>query len=138
MNRLSCTAALLLSCAALSAGAASYSADPAASKLEFTGKQAGADFKGTFHKFTAAVDFAADNLAASHIDVQIDMSSVDTKDKDRDGTMKGADLFDVAKNPSAHYVTKSITKSGTGYAATGSLTLRGVTKDVPIEFQFTQ
>jgi polyisoprenoid-binding protein YceI len=65
------------------------------------------------------------------------MTSVDTKDKDRDTTLKGSDLFDVAKNPSAHYLTKAISKGANGYTATGSLTLRGVTKDVPIEFQFT-
>jgi polyisoprenoid-binding protein YceI len=119
------------------AGPLSYSADPAASRLEFTGVQAGADFKGVFHKFTAAVDFAPDALASSRIDVQIDLKSEDSKDKDRDNTMRSADLFDVAHFPSAHYLTKSITKTATGYSAVGSLTLRGVTKDVPIDFQFT-
>jgi hypothetical protein len=42
------------------------------SRLEFTGVQAGAEFKGTFRKFSAAVDFAPDAPANSHIDVQID------------------------------------------------------------------
>jgi polyisoprenoid-binding protein YceI len=32
-------------------------------------------------------------------------------------------------------VTKSINKTASGYSAVGSLTLRGVTKDVPIDFQ---
>ena len=118
--------------------AAGYGADPSQSRLEFTGVQAGADFKGVFHKFTAAVDFSADALASSHFDVQIDMSSEDSKDKDRDQTIKGPDVFDVAHNPTAHYVTKSISKTAGGYTAVGSLTLRGVTKDVPIDFQFTQ
>jgi polyisoprenoid-binding protein YceI len=119
------------------AGPASYNADPAASRLEFSGVQAGADFKGVFHKFAAKVDFAPDALAASRIDVQIDMSSEDSKDKDRDNTIRSADIFDVAHFPSAHYVTKSITKTAAGYSAVGSLTLRGVTKDVPIDFQFS-
>ena len=98
--------------------------------------QAGAEFKGVFHKFTATVDFAADALATSKIDVQIDMSSVDSLDKDRDTTIRGKDIFDVAHNPTAHYVTKTISKTAAGFAAVGSLTLHGVTKDVPIEFQF--
>jgi polyisoprenoid-binding protein YceI len=51
--------------------------------------------------------------------------------------MRSADIFDVAHFPGAHYVTKSITKTAAGYSAVGSLTLRGVTKDVPIDFQFT-
>jgi polyisoprenoid-binding protein YceI len=128
----------LLSVVFLAAGAhaAGYVADPAGSKLEFVGVQAGAEFTGGFHKYTAAIDFAPDALASAHLDVQIDLTSVDSKDKDRDQTIRGSDIFDVAHFPMAHYVTKTITKTATGFSATGSLTLRGVTKDVPIDFQF--
>jgi polyisoprenoid-binding protein YceI len=115
----------------------SYVADPQQSRLEFTGVQAGAEFKGAFHKFSATVDFAPDAPASSRIDVQIDMNSVDTMDKDRDKTIRGSDIFDVAHWPTAHYVTRSITKTAAGYSAVGALTLRGVTKDVAINFQFT-
>lgn len=130
--------AVLLSAAAAAAGTVvSYTSDPAQSRLEFTGVQAGAEFKAAFHKFTANVDFSPEALASSRIDVQIDMNSVDSLDKDRDTTMRGKDVFDVAHNPTAHYTTKSIAKTATGYSAAGSLTLHGVTKDLPIEFQFT-
>ena len=129
--------AMTLSAVAAAAAAAGYTSDAQQSRLEFVGVQAGAEFKGVFQKFTADVDFAPETLAASRIDVQIDMNSVDSKDKDRDTTMRGKDVFDVAHNPTAHYITKSITKTAAGFAAVGSLTLRGVTKDVPIEFQFT-
>ena len=117
------------------ASAATYSAD-AASRLEFTGVQAGAPFKAGFHQFTASVDFDPAALATARIDVTIDMNSVDSGDKDRDGTMRGADIFDVAHFPTAHYVTRSVTRTATGFSAVGALTLRGVTKDVPIEFKF--
>jgi polyisoprenoid-binding protein YceI len=120
------------------AGAAgSFTADPATSRLEFTGVQAGAEFKGVFHKFTASVDFSPDALAAAKFDVVIDLGSEDTQDKDRDGTIRGADVFDVAHFPSAHYVTRIFSKTAAGYTAVGSLTLRGVTKDVPIAFKFS-
>ena len=118
------------------AGPASYTADPTASRLEFTGVQEGAEFKGTFRKFTAAVDFAPEALASARFDVQIDLNSLDTMDKDRDQTIRSPDLFDIAHYPTAHYVTRSFTKTATGYSAVGALTLHGVTKDVPIDFQF--
>jgi polyisoprenoid-binding protein YceI len=142
MRRILTTTALLApvalaGTAGAAAGAAGYSADPQQSRLEFTGVQAGAEFKGTFRKFTAAVQFAPDALASSHFDVQIDLNSVDSQDKDRDTTIRGADIFDVAHWPTAHYVTRSFTKTATGYAAVGALTLRGVTKDVPVNFIFT-
>jgi polyisoprenoid-binding protein YceI len=129
--------AALLAAYAQAASAVSYTADAQQSKLEFVGVQAGADFKGVFHKFAAAVEFAPESLAGSHLDVQIDMNSVDSMDKDRDKTIHGSDVFDVAKFPTARYVTKSIVKTAAGYAATGSLTLHGITKDVAVEFQFT-
>jgi len=139
MNRLlAAVSAAVLLAAGAAAGVAGYTADAQQSRLEFVGVQAGADFKGVFHKFTATVDFAPDALADSHIDVQIDMNSVDSKDADRDKTMRGADVFDVAHAPTAHYAIKSFTKTAAGFAGVGALTLRGVTKDVPIDFQFTQ
>jgi len=131
-----CAAALLMSGTISSiASAATYSAD-ATSRLEFTGVQAGAAFKSLFHQFTAAVDFDPAALASARIEVTIDMNSVDSGDKDRDGTMRGADIFDVAHFPTAHYVTRSVTRTATGFSAVGALTLHGVTKDVPIEFKF--
>jgi polyisoprenoid-binding protein YceI len=133
---LAATGAILLCAAAAAAGTAGYSADATQSSLEFVGVQAGAEFKGVFHKFTANVDFAPDALAGSRIDVQIEMNSVDSRDADRDTTMRGKDIFDVAHNPTAHYVTRAITKTASGFSAVGTLTLRGVAKDVPIDFQF--
>jgi len=141
MRRLAALASL--ACASLSAGisaagpVSSYSADPGQSRLEFVGIQAGAEFKGAFRKFTAAVDFAPDALPSSRFDVQIDLNSVDSMDKDRDTTIRGSDIFDVAHFPTAHYVTRSISKTAAGYTAVGALTFRGVTKDVAIDFQFT-
>ena len=130
-------AAAVLGAAPRAAGPViSYTADLGSSRLEFVGVQAGAEFKGVFHRFTAAIDFAPDALANAHFDVQIDMSSVDTLDKDRDGTMRGADIFDVARFPTAHYVTRSFANTAAGYTAIGALTLHGTTKDVPIDFQF--
>jgi polyisoprenoid-binding protein YceI len=131
-----CAAALLVS-ATISpiARAAGYSAD-ATSRIEFTGVQAGAPFKGVFHQITATVDLDPAALTSAHIEVTIDMKSVDSGDKDRDGTMRGADIFDVANFPTAHYVTRSVTRTAAGFSAVGALTLHGVTKDVPIEFTF--
>src|ERR1700689_5420350 len=101
-------AALVSAALPRAAGAAGgFTPDPGSSRLEFTGVQAGAEFKGVFHKFTAAVDFSPDALAAAHIDVSVELNSVDSQDKDRDTTIRGADIFDVAHWATAHYVTRS-------------------------------
>ncbi len=63
---------------------ASYTADAVASRIEFGGNQAAAEFKGVLHRFRALIDFAVDALSNSRLDVQIDLNSLDTKDKERD------------------------------------------------------
>jgi polyisoprenoid-binding protein YceI len=122
--------------ASAAAPAATYSSDPAQSRLEFLGTQAGAPLRAAFHRFSTAIDFSPEAPGTSSIDVTIDTGSVDSKDADRDATIKGADVFDVVHWPTAHYQTKSIAKSAAGFHAMGTLTLHGLTKEVPIDFTF--
>lgn len=138
MEHQSFAAAAMCAMASLHASAAtsSYAAVTGASKFEFSGIQAGAEFTGTFHAYTATVDFDPHAPDRARIEVKIQLASVDTQDKDRDQTIRGPDIFDTAHFPTAHYVTRNIVRSGSGYMAMGALTLRGVTKDVPINFQW--
>jgi polyisoprenoid-binding protein YceI len=137
IRRNSVVASALCAMAWLNASAAntSFTAVTNASKLEFTGTQAGAAFTGIFRAYTSAVEFDPGAPEQAHIDVTIQLASVDSKDKDRDNIIRGPDIFDTAHFPVAHYSTRSIAKSGDGYSALGALTLRGVTKDVPIHFR---
>jgi polyisoprenoid-binding protein YceI len=117
-------------------GVTHYLLDPAKSSLEFTFVQAGAQNKGRFTRFQVAFDFAAESLAASRLDVTIDVKSVDTGDQERDDTLRGDDLFAVAKFPQAHFVASQIVKTATGYEAVGKLTIRGATHDARVPFAF--
>ena len=121
----------------LAFAAAQWSMQPKESKLTFVGEQAGAQFQGSFDKFTADITFDPKDLAGSRFDVKIDTASVNTQDGERDTTIKSADLFDVKRFPTARYVADKFTATGANkYSASGKLTLRDVTKDVPIEFTF--
>jgi polyisoprenoid-binding protein YceI len=113
-----------------------YTLDPAKSTLEYLFVQAGAQNKGKFTKFPVTLDFAPENLAASKLDVVVQIASLDTGDKERDDTLKGADMFSVDKFPQAHFTSTQITKTANGYDAVGKLTLRGVTRDFHVPFQF--
>lgn len=126
-------------CAALAAAPAgpSYMLDPAKSQIKFTFTQAGAENSGRFRKFAASVRFSDATIATSKLDVTIDLNSVDTGDEERDGALRGADLFDVAKFPQAHYVATRFTRVSAGrYEALGKLTLRNVTREVRVPFGF--
>jgi polyisoprenoid-binding protein YceI len=121
---------------AADAGPAHYTLDPTKSALEYQFEQAGAQNKGKFTKFTVTLDFSPDNLATSKLDVVVEMGSSDTGDKERDDTLKGADLFAVTKFPQAHFTSTQITRTANGYDAAGKLTLRGVSRDIHVPFSF--
>jgi polyisoprenoid-binding protein YceI len=134
--RIMVCSALLLTLG-LAYAAAQWTMQPKDSTLTFVGTQAGAQFEGGFDKFTADVRFDPQALAASHFDVRIDMASVNTKDSERDDTLRGTDLFNVKQWPAGHYVAETFTDKGAGkFTATGQLTLRDVTRSVPIDFTF--
>ncbi len=129
------SALMVVGLAAYAAG--QWAVQSKGSTITFIGKQAGAEFEGNFDKFTADIKFDPQDLPGSRFDIKIEMASVNSKDQERDDTLKTPDLFDVKQFPTAKYVTSAFTAKGGGkYAATGKLTLRNITRDVPIEFTF--
>ena len=68
------------------------------------------------------------------IDFTVDAASINTDDEKRDGHLKSADFFDVAKFPKITFVSKSM-KAGkikNTYILVGDLTMHGVTKSVTL------
>jgi polyisoprenoid-binding protein YceI len=114
------------------AGAVAHYVQAAGSSLGFTFEQAGAKTNGTFRQFATTFDYDANNLAASRLDVKVQIGSLDTQDKDRDGTLTSADLFDAQKFPTATYSAGSLVKGANGVEAVGKLTIRGITKDLRV------
>src|SRR5690606_22980888 len=110
---------------------------PKQSTLTFQAVQAGAPFEGKFEKFDADIRFDPSDIAGSRFEVKIELASVNTQDSERDGIIKGPDLFAVEQWPIATYVAERFEhRGGAKFSAHGKLTLRGVTRDVPIEFTF--
>jgi polyisoprenoid-binding protein YceI len=134
--------AILLATAAglcLAAGAPAithFVSDTAKSSLEFTFQQAGAQNKGKFTRFAVNFEFSPENLAGSRLEVTVDIGSLDTGDKERDDTLRGADLFAAAKFPQAHFAASQFNKTASGYEALGKLTIRSVTRDARVPFTF--
>ncbi len=116
---------------------AAWKTDPTQSKLSFVGTQAGAPFEGVFERFTPAIAFDPKDLANSKFDVSIELKSVNSKDKDRDKILRGPDLFAADRWPTARYSTEKFIDNGNGkFTGQGKLTIRDVTRDIPIEFTY--
>lgn len=125
----------LISAIAVAAEPNRWTIDYGASRLGFAAEQAQAKFDGAFSKFDADVRFDPNALGDSCAEVAIDMASVTTADKERDGILSGAEWFDTGKYPQAHFSAKTFARSGDGFEAKGELRIRD--KTAPVVFRFT-
>jgi polyisoprenoid-binding protein YceI len=113
-----------------------YVRDPAHSSIEFSVKHMViSNVKGSFDKFDAVIVYDPDNIESSSVDVSIDVTSVDTKDGKRDEHLRSADFLDAENHPQITFKSDKIKKSGDGYVAVGTLTIRGVSKQVELPFE---
>lgn len=127
----------LLLAAASFAHAADYTAAPG-STLGFNATYQGEAFEGHFGKFTPAIRFDPAKLADSRFDVRIDLASASTDNQERDELLVGVEFFDSGSVPEARYVATTFRAlGGNRYVADGTLTLRGVSQAVPLEFTWT-
>jgi len=87
------------------------------------------DFAGTIH--------IGENPLESSVEVTIQAASVDTRDEQRDGHLRSGDFFDVEAWPTMTYQSRSVRPVGEGrYVVEGDLTIKGVTKSVPLDLSF--
>ncbi len=109
-------------------------ADQSDGRLEFTAVQAGAKFTGSFTRFRVALDFDPAHPDQGQLDVTVDVGSLDSADSERDEILRGPDFFKVAEHPQAVFHARRFERAGDGWRAPGDLTIRGVTRPVPVMF----
>lgn len=92
--------------------------------------------RGRFADFSGSIQIAEDPLASS-VDVTIDTASIDTRDERRDGHLRSGDFFDVETYPTMTYRSAKVTPAGKNrWTVEGDLTIRGVTRSIPLEVSF--
>lgn len=124
--------------AASAQAATTYELNPASSTLSFGFEQAGAESSGRFGVFNVSFTFAENELPASNLDVVVNVGSLETEDEERNEILRGADLFDVRRFPTARFTATKIMRIAPGrYEAAGKLTIRGVTRVHRVPFAFT-
>ncbi|MEM6964135.1 MAG: YceI family protein [Bacteroidota bacterium] len=114
------------------------SIDTEASKITFEISNMGLNtVKGSFGGMNGMVEFDANNLDNSKFDVCINAESVDTDNRKRDDHLRKEDFFYVESHPTICFQSNSITKTSEGYITTGTLSMRGISKEVSIPFTFS-
>lgn len=110
--------------------------DAAHSELTFKVKHMMiANVKGEFKSFDIAVE--GGDITSAGIEVNIDASSIYTKNEQRDEHLKSADFFDTAAFPSIHFKSTGFEKSSdNAYVLKGILNIKGTSKEVSLDVEF--
>lgn len=112
-----------------------YRIDPVHSTVGFNVKHMMVStVHGRFNDFNGTIVYDDKNLAKSSVKVTIKAASVNTDNTARDNDLRSANFLDVEKFPEITFQSKSVEKKGDGYVAHGTLTIRGVAKDVDLPF----
>ena len=91
--------------------------------------------KGAFRDFSGTF-VTAENPFDSSVEATVDLSSVDTGNADRDAHLRSADFFDTDTHTQLTYLSTGIRYDDEeGFVIDGELTLRGVTKHVPLQLE---
>jgi polyisoprenoid-binding protein YceI len=90
--------------------------------------------RGKFTKFSGEL-VTGENPLASSVTAEIDLASIETGAEQRDGHLRSPDFFDTEKHPVMSYRSTGIRAKGDGYVVDGELTLKGVTKNVPLTLE---
>jgi cytochrome b561 len=117
-----------------------WTIDRAKSTLTIQATQEGSAFDGRFTGFDGLVVLDPAKPETGNAKIIIDLGSFDSKNGERDGSVKGPDWFDIATMPTAAYTISKFEKSGkdgNGYLATGILRLRGIEKPLDLPFTMT-
>jgi polyisoprenoid-binding protein YceI len=116
-----------------------YTIDPTHSRVGFVARHAMVTkVRGSFNEFDGTGSFDAENPTAANLQLTIQAASIDTRNADRDAHLRSNGFFDMDAYPEIRFVSTAVEQTGDDeYQVTGDLTIKGVTKPVTVDFEYT-
>jgi len=126
---------VILACASALA-ADEYKIDPRHSNVNFSViHMTVSTVRGRFTDFDGKIVYDDKDISKSSVNVTIKVPSITTDVQQRDDHLRSPAFFDAANHPEITFQSKSVEKTGKGFVAHGTLTIRGVSKDVDLPFE---
>ncbi|MFV0448175.1 MAG: YceI family protein [Vibrio sp.] len=126
--------------ASFGASAADYVIDSkgAHASINFKVSHLGYSFiKGRFNKFDGEFSFDSNSINTSFVLVNVDTTSLDSNQAERDKHIRSADFIDAGKFSTATFKSTKVVDKGNGKLdVIGDLTLHGHTKSITIDAEF--
>ena len=93
--------------------------------------------EGRFPGWTAAIDIDFDDLNGASIEIAVDLSSVELSRASLKPELVGQQWFDAKQHPVAVFRSDSVFPTDDGYAAHGTLSLKGIEATLTLSFKLT-
>jgi polyisoprenoid-binding protein YceI len=115
--------------------AGKWSIDPVHSEVGFSVRHMMVSkVRGRFTEFSGEI-VTAENPADSSVTAEISLASINTGNEQRDEHIRSADFFEVETHPTMTYRSTGVTAGDGEFAVEGELTLKGVTKTIPLHLE---
>ncbi|WP_214828986.1 YceI family protein [Exiguobacterium algae] len=115
--------------------AGTYHVDLTRSKISFSVRHMRVSkVRGEFKQFKIEAKGDPHNLNDAHVNVLIQVASIETHGKERDRHLRSSDFFYVDKYPYISFESKAFHSKGHGkYQLVGNLTIRGETREERVD-----
>ena len=92
---------------------------------------------GLFKTFNATVETQGDDISTAKVHFTADVNSISTNNEQRDGHLKTGDFFDAENHPQIIFDGDKMEKvEGDNYKLYGTLTMRGVSKQIVLNVEY--
>jgi polyisoprenoid-binding protein YceI len=116
--------------------AGTWTIDPVHSEVGFTVRHMMVSkVRGKFNSFSGEI-VTGDKLSDASVSVTVEISSIDTNNAQRDEHLRSLDFFEVESHQTMTYRSTGVRADGEDFIVDGELTLKGVTKQVPLHVEF--
>lgn len=113
-----------------------YKIDPNHSSVNFSvTHMVVSTVNGRFAAYEGKIVYDEKDPSKSSVNVTIQTASITTDNPARDNHLRSPDFLDAQNNPTITFQSKSVERKGDNYVAHGTLTIRGVSKDVDLPFE---
>ncbi len=115
-----------------------WNVDPSHSRVNFSVSHLViSEVDGTFKTFTGSLVSSKEDFSNAEINFEIDVNSINTENKKRDGHLKSKDFFYVEKYSKITFKSTSFKKvKGNNYILKGNITMRGITKSITLDVKY--
>jgi polyisoprenoid-binding protein YceI len=94
--------------------------------------------RGQFGSYRGKLELDPGDFSKSKFEGEIDVESIDTGNEQRDAHLRNNDFFDAPNHPKITFKSTRIeSKGGDDYVVTGDLTIRGVTKEIALDVEWS-